>query len=206
LTKRQIISKSVNELLSIDSSSELYNQLISSNIGLDDINWFVDNKKRKNGEVSSEDETINHISELFDLGGIITGGSALAYITNKFFSKDLDFYFNDKLAYLKAVILTLREPTIDINYYIDDPCELHDLSIVMCGLKKDGPFITEACQRALDIGISDLYISHVIFPERTAIRMEKYNKRLGIKFRFHEVIAFCALYNLNPQNLLSFCI
>ena len=143
------------------------------------------------------------IDQLFELGGIISGGAALSYITKAFISKDIDFYFNDEVNYLKAQVLTVNNPLIDVNFFIDEPHELHDIGIVMCNLTKDGPQIMKPCKSALETRISNLYPLSVIYPDRTVKRMYKYNKRLGTKFRLHEVITFCALYNIDFDESLK---
>lgn len=135
------------------------------------------------------------IQTLFDLGGVISGGAAIALIYNKPI-KDVDFYFNNEQAYLEALALTYKNPKFDICWYFNQSYELHDIGIVMCSVYRDHIVITEAAQLAMDSKVSSLFIENIVFPDRTATRLLKYNKRYGIKFKKSEVLAFAALYRL----------
>lgn len=143
----------------------------------------------------SHEETIQ---ALFDLGGVISGGAAVALIYNKPI-KDVDFYFNNEQAYLEALALTHNNPRFDICWYFDQPYELHDIGIVMCSVHRNHTVITEDAQSAMDTKVSRLFIGNIVFPDRTAKRLLKYNKRYGIKFKKSEVLAFAALYGLESD-------
>lgn len=143
----------------------------------------------------SHEETIQ---ALFDLGGVISGGAAVALIYNKPI-KDVDFYFNNEQAYLEALALTHNNPKFDICWYFDQPYELHDIGIVMCSVHRNHTVITEDAQSAMNTKVSRLFIGNIVFPDRTAKRLLKYNKRYGIKFKKPEVLAFAALYRLDAD-------
>jgi len=138
------------------------------------------------------------ISKLFDLGGIISGGAALSLLNNKPI-RDIDFYFNNDNSYVEAANLVGFNRKIDVCWYFNNPMELHDISYVMCTLNRNGVYITEAAQEAFDTGISELYLNHIIYPNRTAQRMLKYNDRYNCKFKLAQVLAFISIFNIERQ-------
>jgi hypothetical protein len=153
----------------------------------------------QNPGVSPNLDFVNLLSYLFDLGGIISGGAVLSVIHNKYI-KDVDFYFNNERAYINARYAAIKQPKIDICWYFNQPYELHDLSFVMSTMTRDGIKISEAAQTAFDTGISELYLNHVIYPDRTAKRMIKYNRRYGVKFKLHQILMFCSVFKI-PENV-----
>lgn len=138
------------------------------------------------------------IRSMFDLGGVVSGGAALSLLHNRPI-KDVDFYFNDDLSFIKAYLLTFHNPYIDICWYFNQPHELHDMAVVMCNVRKDGIEITPQAQKALDTGVSELYVENFIWPVKSAERMAKYNKKYGIRFKKHQVLAMIGLYELEDK-------
>lgn len=144
---------------------------------------------------NKQSNIVELLTSLFDMGGIVSGGAVLSYINNKPI-KDVDFYFNDDQSYINACNIAALNRKLDICWYFDSPYELHDISYVMCTLYKDKIFISKEAQKAFDTGISELYLDNIIYPERTAKRMLKYNSKYGVKFKLPQVLAFSSLYNI----------
>jgi hypothetical protein len=149
--------------------------------------------------IKHELQLTSTIRQLFDYGGIISGGAALAYHLG-YKTKDLDFYFNNDDAYIKAYNLVYDDDRFDICWYFDKPHELHDMSVVMCNLYDSGyNEITSQAAEALESGMSDLYVENIIWPERTARRMLKYHNRIGINYKPEQVLALCSIYKISDE-------
>ena len=135
------------------------------------------------------------LTYLFDLGGVVSGGAVLSVIFNQHI-KDVDVYFNNDEAYLKAVQATKNSNKFDICWYFNCPYELHDLTYVQSVMTRDSIKISKEAKIAIDSGISDILWPNVIYPERTAKRMLKYNSKYGVKFKLPQVLAFASVYNI----------
>ena len=199
-SKRSRVSEAVRRLTSVSSGSELFRRAIDH--GADEIllhRWIRQKSRKNSNAIPNIGRTIENIDRLFEMGGIVSGGAALAFATGAFETKDIDFYFKDEISYIMAHLAVIDDPTIDVNFYIDEPHELHDMSVVMCDLGPDGVRMTPQCRASLDSGISDVYLTSVIYPIRTAARMLKYHERLGIRFHAAEIVAFCGIYDLSSD-------
>jgi hypothetical protein len=141
---------------------------------------------------------IGLLSYLFDIGGIISGGAVLSVINSKPI-KDVDIYFNNEEAYVKARYASQHTKKIDVCWYFNKPYELHDISYVMSTMTRDGIKTSDESKRAIDSGISELYLGNVIYPDRTAKRMMKYNKRYNVKFKLEQVLAFCSVFKIEDD-------
>jgi len=195
--KRLQISDHVRRLRSVVPDDELFRSVVHA--GGNEIvlrGWIKQGCCKNSDAVFDAGKTAESTDRLFEMGGIVSGGAALAFATSAFETKDIDFYFKDGVSYIMAHLAVIDDPTIDVNFYIDEPHELHDMSIVMCNLGPDGVQMTPQCRSALDSGVSDIYLASVIYPIRTAARMFKYHERLGIRFRTAEIVAFCSMYGL----------
>lgn len=137
------------------------------------------------------------LNYLFNLGGIISGGTVLAVLNSKPI-KDVDIYFNIEESYVKAKYASRHNRRIDVCWYFNSPYELHDISYVNSTLTRDGITSSEAAKLAMDTGVSELYIANVIYPLRTARRMIKYNNKYGVKFKLAQVFAFCSMFDIDP--------
>lgn len=140
---------------------------------------------------------IELLNYLFDLGGIISGGTVLSVLNSKPI-KDVDIYFNNEEAYVKAKYASCHNGRIDVCWYFNSPCELHDISYVSSTLTRDGISLSDAAKIAIETGVSELYINNIILPLRTARRMIKYNNKYGVKFKLAQVFAFCSLFDIDP--------
>jgi hypothetical protein len=200
-TLRECVSNKVKSLLTIDSCSDLYECLVESGVNLTYLGELIQSHSNKsnNPAIVNDSEFLDDINYLFSLGGIISGGAAVAYATDRFKTKDIDFYFNDDLSYLRACLHVWKNKSIDVCYYRDFPHELHDMGVVMANLRSDGLEITPECHDSFSTGVSKLFIKSVVFPDRTVKRMMKYNDRLGVKFLTSEVLAFCAIYKIDSE-------
>jgi hypothetical protein len=198
--KRLRISDHVRRLNSIVPDDELFRSAVHAGGDEAILRQWIGQKFRKNsGALFDVGRTAENVDRLFSMGGIVSGGAALAFATGAFETKDIDFYFNDEISYVMAHLAVIDDPAIDVNFYIDEPHELHDMSVVMCNLGPDGVMMTPQCLLALDSGVSDIYLTSVIYPIRTVARMFKYHERLGIRFRIAEIVAFCSMYGLSSD-------
>jgi hypothetical protein len=182
-------------------------KLLAEGFNKELIEEYLSHETIKKPRRMDRQEVVQDINMLFDMGGVISGGAALSLI-KEYPVKDVDFYFNDELSFVKAYLLTFTNPHIDICWYFDKPHELHDMGLVMCNAYKDRVEITPQAQEALDTGITDIYPENFIWPERTAMRMHKYHDRYGIRFKKHQVIAMIVLFGLQhlDQMLLEICV
>jgi len=198
IDKRVTISNTIKHYLSVNKKDALYSEILHSGIEQKDLDeWIsVRIKEKTNADPQLMAQIID---KLFSIGGIVSGGMALSYITGKFNSKDVDFYFKNDISYIQAQIISRNIKHIDICMYLDRPCELHDLGVVMCTLSDVKVHIEPECNEALNSGISSIKVSNVIYPDRTISRMFKYNNRLGIKYKPAEIIYFCSIYNVNNE-------
>jgi hypothetical protein len=195
--KRIEISNRVCRLHSIGQSGDLFRSIVSAGARETVLLKWTEQKFHKNSDAAQDRvKTAENVDRLFEMGGVVSGGAALAFTTGAFETKDIDFYFKDEISYVMAHLAVIDDPTIDVNFYIDEPHELHDMSVVMCNLGPNGVHMTPQCRAALDSGVSDIYMASVIYPIRTSARMFKYHERLGTRFRTAEIIAFCSMYGL----------
>ncbi len=145
---------------------------------------------------------------MFELGGVVSGGAALAYALGHK-TKDFDIYFNNDSAFIKAYLLTKRNPFIDICWYFEEPHELHDIAVAMVNVRSGGILeITEQAQRALDTKVSDIYVENIIWPARTAKRLFKYHRKLGIRYPAAQLLSLTAMHSVDIETgreLLDTC-
>lgn len=145
------------------------------------------------------------LTKLISMGGVISGGAALAAY-KKSTTKDIDIYFNNDAAYIEATGLVKHlSCDIDVCYYINQPHELHDLSAVMVNIIDGDIVVTPKAKKALDSGLSRLYSYNVIYPLRTAIRMMKYKAKYGFLYEYSDVAMFCNTFDVN-KNLKHYLI
>lgn len=136
------------------------------------------------------------LNYLFDIGGKISGGAVLSVINNKPI-KDVDVYFNDEISYVKAFHASQHMKCIDVCWYFDSPYEMHDISYVQCIMDRNGITMSDVAKRSIESGVSELYINKVIYPDRTADRMLKYNTKYNVKFKLQQVLAFSSIFNID---------
>ena len=120
------------------------------------------------------------IRTLYELGGIISGGAAVASIFNKR-TKDLDFFFNDMKYFIKAQ--SYASPKIDICYYSGpEPYDGFDLSISQCAIDSNGIIRkSAACQETLESGIIRIIPTNIAHPYSTLKRIIKYTTRYNLQ-------------------------
>lgn len=193
---RRKLSQKVLHLRNLENYVD---QLLENGVDQQLINQYLQSDliKNPNPPPFSKVQISNDIKQLFDLGGVISGGAALSMVKERPI-KDIDFYFNDEISFVQAYLLTFNNPCIDICWYFDKPHELHDMSYVMCNVYSNGKIeITPQAQKAFDTGISELYIDNFIWPERSARRMIKYHKRYGVKFKKKQVLSMIGLFQFD---------
>ena len=188
-----------NKVLYLRDLTQHIDALLANGFDQELIDTYLSHVGSKYPKPTSKEKMAKDVDLMFRLGGVISGGAVLSLIHNRPI-KDVDFYFNDDLSFIKAYLLTFHNPYIDICWYFDKPHELHDMAVVMCNIYPDNRIeITPQAQKALDTGVSDLYIENFIWPERSAERMLKYNKKYGTKFQKHQVLAMVGLYDLGVE-------
>ena len=69
----------------------------------------------------------------------------------------------------------------------------------MCNIYKDRCETTPQAKLALDSLVSEIYPENVIWPDRTAERMLKYNKRTNLRFRKEQTVCLCGIYNIEKD-------
>ena len=137
-----------------------------------------------------------------ELGGIISGGAAVAQIFKVHKTNDYDVFFNDSVNYAKAVLSVRDNPCIDVCFYFDKPYELFDLALTKCSIANYDIDIDPLCALAFETKISDICPDSLIDGPATTRRMLKYNKRIGMKFKSEQVIPMCAIFKV-PDDLTS---
>lgn len=196
--KRKLLSEKVEALRGVKQGDDVYQHLLVNGVNQQKLDEYILNGTIKNVASEISDTRLEQdIEQLFDLGGVISGGCALSFIHHTHKTKDVDFYFNDDVAYVKAFLYTYDNPLIDVCYYFDKPHELHDMSLVMCNLYRDRDETTSQAKVALETNISDIYPENVIWPDRTAKRMLKYHKRIGVRFKQAQVLCLCGIYDID---------
>jgi hypothetical protein len=193
------LSDVVGKLRFIERGSDFYFNVIGCGVSQVELDRYIANRLLKSSSPSeiSVDRLRDDISFLFGLGGVISGGCALAFLHNTHRAKDVDFYFNDEVAFVKAYLRTYDNPLVDVCFYFDEPHELHDMSLVMCNIYSDRVETTPQAQLALDSGVSELYPENVIYPDRTIMRIIKYHKRTGVRFRGEQVLFICSIFGVD---------
>ena len=150
-------------LLSLQKNDQLYNMLLTHGLDAKVIDEYLADKSKTTAKKVTGTELEQDIKQLFDLGGVVSGGSALAFLHHTHTTtKDIDFYFNNDIMFLKACILTRKNASIDCCYYFDQPHELHDIGLVMCNLYFNRGETTPPAQRALITNISDIFLENII--------------------------------------------
>ncbi len=118
---------------------------------------------------------------LFDTGGHITGGAALALITNTSTFGDIDFFFEHEVNFNKAHnICASRSFTRRIHLCLvghTPVFERFDLTANMCSISKEGVFIDRRCVNTIENGLCRVLHENVIKPSRTLKRIQKYRNR-----------------------------
>jgi hypothetical protein len=197
-----------NKVLHLRSLKPYINSLLENGFDKSLIDNYLNSEFSKDPKPTNQTTIISDINMMFTMGGVISGGAALSLI-KEYPIKDIDFYFNNELDFVKAYLLTFHNPYIDICWYFDQPHELHDMSIVMCNVHPDERIeITPQAQNALDTGVVDIYPKNIIWPERTAKRIMKYNKKYGVKFKKHQILATIGIFKLQEfgSELLEICV
>jgi hypothetical protein len=196
---RKAVSDKVSTLFHLDKHPDLIQRLINKGVESNRIDAWIKRQALKDPIDVDKEQLKNDLKHVFSIGGVISGGAALAYHL-KYKTKDFDFYFNDLDSFVRAHIEMDHNPYIDICWYFDKPHELHDISAVMVNLYEGGKLeITEQARSALDTKIAEIYVENVIWPERTAKRLIKYNNRLGLRYLPEQIIALSSIYNLDDD-------
>ena len=76
----------------------------------------------------------------------------------------------------------------------------------MCTMARGGIHLTDQARVAHESKVSELYVGNVIYPQRTANRMFKYNRRYGVRYKMSQVLAFLGLFGSlldHPERLMS---
>lgn len=137
---------------------------------------------------------------MLENNGLISGGFVTAMLMGGE-TKDIDMYFNDEDAYMWAYSVVIDNPFIDICWYKNLPIELHDISFVKTYYDGNKIFMTVDAYNAITNLVSEIYIHNIIYPERTFNRIIKYNKRYGVKFKYEQIVALCAIYDFEIDKL-----
>lgn len=121
------------------------------------------------------------LKRLFDLGGLIAGGSAVDYLYNNTNTNDFDFFFNDWDNYQEALKCNLF--SVDIVYYtFENPYDTFDLNISKCYLDRKGKLhMSEDCQKDYENNTISLDRSNIVCPVGTLRRMIKYKVKYDLK-------------------------
>lgn len=121
------------------------------------------------------------LERLFDLGGLIAGGAAVAYLFNSKDIHDLDFFFNDWNNYSEA--LKCKLPSVDIVYYeLEKPYDTFDLNITKCYLDRRGKLhMDKICQQDFKNNIITIDRNNIICPVGTFRRLIKYQVKYNLK-------------------------
>ena len=195
---RAALSSIVTSLRDLRTHGDTMCKMLESGVTIEEIDGyyrFLDSPKYRmwDGRLKKD------IRDMFELGGIISGGAALALALGHK-TKDIDFYFNNDVSFVKAYLATYDNPYIDVCWYINETHELHDIAVVMCNAHADGAIeITPQAQEALDTKVCTIYPENFIWPDRSVKRLMKYHNRYGMRYRAREVVAIAALYDIEED-------
>jgi len=205
---RRAVSTKVLQLRNLQKHPTLYAELISMGLSQEKLDAYIKRGTIKDIQPISSEILRKDLKTVFGLGGVVSGGAAVAYVLGHK-TKDFDVYFNDDFAFVSAYLLTHHNPYIDVCWYFEEPHELHDMAVVMINVRGDGTLeVTKQAQRALDTKISDIYVENVIWPTRTAKRLMKYHKRLGMHYPAPQLLSLMAMHGIDldmGQQLLDVC-
>ena len=206
VNRRSDLVREVEKLRNLTLSSEHFKHLIDNDVNENSLREFVaDGCKRKtNFKKSSVDQYKfeSDLNDLTELGGVISGGAAVAQIFKVHKTNDYDIFFNNPVNYAKAVLSARDNPCIDVCFYFDKPYELFDLALTKCAVNNYDVDIDPLCALAFKTGVSDICPESLIDGLATARRILKYNKRLGMKFKSEQIIPMCAIFKV-PDDLTS---
>ena len=198
--KRLELQKKLRELRSQDS--DLHRKLLSSGVDPVALKQYSEKVPRVAHRAFGQEELERRMTELFALGGVMSGGAALAAHTGGPFW-DADFCFNQDEAFVRAKIMTQDCPFLDVHYYTNEPWELYDLAITMCKVDGNGKVtLAEACERTLDTKVCDIFLESIYYPKKTVSRLFKYNHRYGVKYPRDQVMALCRQYGMPEAKIL----
>ena len=123
------------------------------------------------------------IEAVFDLGGLLSGGSAVSLMFNHDFSKDLDFFFDSKKTADMVRRLYSEYKYLDICYYNNElPYSSFDLDISQVFIDKTGSFNkSDVCESAFCNKTVGIIKSNIISPKLSFIRLVKYANKFNLK-------------------------
>ena len=195
------VGRFIDNFRKMDPDDELFRKLAQAGVDPSLLNRFRKaGSPRKHGAQSSDHKlTVKVAYELLEMGGQVAGGGAIAEIFGRSKSKDIDIFFNDKVQYGKAFFKAFSITPIDVCFYVHKPYELFDLGVSCCCFGPDGHDIDDLCAQAMDTGVSEIIVNRVIEPGKTAERMIKYNRKLGVKYPANQVMFLCAKGNIDKR-------
>lgn len=135
------------------------------------------------------------IEELFEHGGALSGGAAVALFFRYDFSKDLDFFFkNDKYKAIKEEYG--KYPFLDICLYKNQPYESFDLDITQCYVDPNGDFyFSEKAKKAYESKTCGLIRKNVVYPGATLRRLQSYAGKYNLEVNLEDLEFLRSLIN-----------
>lgn len=197
----QDISEAVSNLKNLEEDSDHFNYLVRNGVNRSDLEKFIrDGRPLKRGIARDARANIPHILDaLFHLGGHVAGGGAVARIFKTHRPKDYDVFFNDQIAYTKAVLMVQDNPYVDICFFSGNPYDSFDLDVSKCSFQFNTFDVSIGCLEAIETGISAICPKSIVNANLTMERMKKYNTYMGMKFKRHEVLAMCSSFNVDVK-------
>lgn len=197
-----IILKEISKLQTLESGSEYFSHLVVNGVDKTQLEKFIQEGRtlKSPGKLIDQAKFSADLERLFDLGGAVAGGGALAKIFGTHKTPDYDVFFPDPISYVQAVLASRDNPRLDVCYSPGaTPYDRFDLAVSKCSFTRDTVNVHPSCLEAIETGVSDLCPQSIVDINATLRRMLKYNGYFGMKFKQHQVLAACASFRANNE-------
>ena len=192
------IVKEVSKISNLTKASEHYIFLLDSGIDRNKLDAFIDDHHnlKVNTTRINKGRFTQDLEFLFDLGGVVAGGGALARIFGTHKASDYDVFFNDPVAYAKAILATRDNKYLDICFFSGKPYDSFDIALSKCSFTRDSFDVHMSCIDAIENNRSDIFPERIVNASATLRRVIKYHGYTGVRFRLDQILTLCAVYKV----------
>lgn len=180
----------VRELQSLKIGSDAYSHLVDSGISECYLREFIrlGRPRKISTQEKTQAETDRDVATLLDMGGHVAGGRAISEFFGRPSAGDSDVFFNDFATYVRAHLMMLNNPSVDVCLFRDEPWEMFDIAASRCSYSASGFHNSDSFESAFKSGVSSIHMDCIIHPGNTLKRVVKYGSRYNLKFPTPDLI------------------
>jgi len=208
----EMISVEVDKVRCLKAGSDHYVHLVEHGVDKGQLDRFIGREcalKAPSCPPVDQARFTKDLEGLFDLGGAVAGGGAMARIFGTHKARDYDVFFDNPVAYAQAILAVQENPLLDVCFFIGKPYDSFDLAASKCSFTRETFDVHASCLDAIETGVSDVFPESIINADATLRRMLKYNRYAGIRFKMDQVLVLCSVFKVSrelAQKALKLCL